>query len=161
MDVSLEKYVDRLIEIQGKKKVLLQGLLELTEAQTKAINEEDIDQLNKLIDQKQLRIDDISKLDEEFGVYFARLKMSQKVSSLDELDMTGVRGAKELKATTSNLVQLITSISIIEKQNSEKSNKLLIELGSEIKKINQNKKVNNVYSPIQVKTPSYFIDKKK
>lgn len=161
MDTSLEKYIGRLAGILQKKKALLQDILKLTEAQTDVINEEGIHELQKLIDQKQLKIDDIGKLDEEFEVYFSRLKTSHKVDSLDELDMSGISGAKELKALTSEVLHIITCISGIEKQNSDKSNALLGFLGGELKKINQSKKVNKAYTPVQIKTPSYFIDKKK
>lgn len=161
MEASIEKYIDRLIGILSKKKGLLEDILSLTEAQTNAISEDSIDVLDNLIDHKQLKIYDINKLDEEFEVYFSRLKSTQRISSLNELDMTAIAGAKELKAITAEIVQIISNISSLEKQNSKKSNELLGQLGGEIKKINQNIKVNNVYSPNQAKAPSYFIDKKK
>lgn len=161
MDTSPEKYIDRLIDILKKKQVLLGDILSLSQAQSSTINEDSIEKLQKLIDKKQTVIDDINALDDEFKVYFNRLKTSQKISSLDELDASGVNGAKELKALTGDIMKLITSIAEIEKSNSEKSQALLNQLGGEIKKINQGKRINNAYTPVQPKPPSYFIDKKK
>ncbi len=161
MDVSLEKYIERLTGIQRKKTGLLQEILHLTRAQTSVITEDGIDELNRLVDQKQLKIDDMTGLDEEFGVYFNRLKSSQKVSSLDELELSGVEGAKALKELTGEILKIIGEISEIEQINSLKSKTLLDKLGGEIRKINQGKKVNTAYTPVQMKAPSYFIDKKK
>jgi FlgN protein. len=144
-----------------KKKVLVQDILDLTREQSKVINEDGLDELRKLIDKKQLKIDDMGKLDEEFNVYFSRLKLSQKVTSLDELDMAGVKGAKELKALTSEVVKIITSITEIEKENNDKTSSLLNQFGAGLKKVNQGKRVNNAYTPMQINKPSYFIDKKK
>jgi hypothetical protein len=161
MDTSPEKYMDRLIEISNKKQELLQNILALTKAQAGTINEDGIESLQKLIDEKQLVIDAINKLDEEFGVYFQRLKTTLKVTSLDQLNVSGIKGTKELKEVTEKIVKLITEISEIEKQNSEKGKKLLNQLGGEIRKINQGKKTNSAYSPPPMSIPSYFIDKKK
>jgi hypothetical protein len=78
-----------------------------------------------------------------------------------KLENSASEGAKQLKAMTAEVLDLIRSISEIEKVNSQKSDKLLEQLGNEIKKINQGKKANNAYKPGPVKAPSYFLDKKK
>ncbi len=161
MDTSSEKYISRLIEILKKKHVLLRAILSLTQAQSSEINEDSIEKLQKLIDDKQHVIDDINKLDEEFEVYFARLKISLKINSLEELDASGIEGARHLKEVTAGILKLITEISEIEKANNDKSKELLGKLGGEIKKINQGMKVNSAYSSTPVNTASYFIDKKK
>lgn len=161
MNMTPDKYVDRLIEILQKKKVFLQGMLVLTEAQSGTISEDGLDRLQKLIEEKQLKIDAIDKLDGEFNVFFQRLKTSIKIKSLEELDITGIPAAKQLKSITGEVMEIISQIGELERQNSEKSKKLLNFLGSEIKKINQGKKVNNAYAPPPTGIPSYFIDKKK
>lgn len=161
MDASHEKYIDRLTEILHKKQVLLQDILGFTKSQTAAIDEESLEKLQKLIEDKQVRIETIDKLDEEFNVYFQRLKSTLKINSLAELDVVGSPKAIELKAATSGILKLITDIADIEKVNNEKSQKLLKNFGNEIKNLNQNKKVNSAYTPAPFKLPSYFIDKKK
>lgn len=161
MEMSPEKYIQRLNEILQKKTLLLQDILVLTEAQAKVINEDGIDDLNKLIDKKQTKIDAINSLDEEFSVYFQRLKSSMNIKSLTELDALGLEGAGQLKSLTGGILALINAIGEKEKQNNENSKKLLDQLGSDIKKLNQNKKVNSAYAHKSVDIPSYFIDKKK
>jgi len=158
---SPEKYIERLIDILKKKHVLLRSILSLTQAQSSQINEDSIEELQKLIDEKQHVIDDINKLDEEFSVYFVRLKTTLKINSLDELNAAEVEGTRHLKEITAGIINLITEISEIEKTNDDKSKEVLGKLGGEIKKINQGLKVNSTYSPRPANTASYFIDKKK
>ena len=161
MSISSEMHIERLNEILRKKKILLQDILVLTKNQSQTITEDGIESLQKLISDKQLKIDEIDKLDDEFSVYFHRLKTVLNVSSLDELSVSGVAGAKQLRGLTKDILKLIADISEIEKQNNRNSKELLGQLGSEIKKINQGKKVNNAYIPNMPNTVSYFIDKKK
>lgn len=161
MSISTEKYMERLVEILLNKQGLLQEILILTETQAQSIHEDGIDNLHKLIDEKQLKIEAIDKLDDEFNVYFQRLKTTLNISSLSQLDASIIPGAKQLKEVTGEILKLITSIGDIEKQNNKKGDELLSHLGGEIKKINQGKKVNTGYTPGKPNIASYFIDKKK
>ncbi len=166
MNTSPEKYIERLNELLLKKKALFSEILELTNAQTGVITEDGLDSLNELINKKQQKIDNIDKLNEEFEIYYSRFKAVLGISNLEQLDTAGLgeaalTGAKRLKALTAEITDVITQISEIEKVNSKKSNDLREQLGKEIKRINQGKKVNNAYNPEPFNTPSYFLDKKK
>jgi len=161
MDMTPEKYIARLTEILQKKLLILQDILMLTEAQTGTINEDGIEDLRKLIDEKQVKIDSVNKLDEEFAVYFQRLKSSLKITRLDELDASGIKGAGRLKEATAEILCMIGRISEVEKQNNIKSKELLDRLGGEVKKINLGKRANSAYAHGPINIPSYFIDKKK
>lgn len=161
-----DQYFGRLSELLQKKKGLLGEILELTGKQTEAITEDGLDSLNKLIDEKQQKIDAIDKLDEEFQVYFQRLKSTAGISGLEQLDaskLEGVaaEGARQLKGLTAEIMDIIRAIGEIEKENSEKSQKLLSHFSGEIRKINLGKHANNAYKPAPYSTPSYFLDKKK
>lgn len=166
MNIAPEKYIERLNELLLKKKALLNEILVLTQTQTGVITEEGLDSLNELINKKQLKIDSIDKLNEEFEIYYTRFKATLGISSLEQLDTAGLSeaasaGARQLKALTAEIMNVILRISDIEKVNSKKSNDLREQLGNEIKRINQGKKVNNAYNPVPFNTPSYFMDKKK
>lgn len=160
--MTVDEYVQRLTEASNKKNILVQDILSLTKRQTEVITEDSIPMLNSFIDEKQVKIDAINKLDEEFSVYFQRLKQTLKISSLDELKDHNIKGIKELQLTIGHIMSLIKEIGILEKQNSLKANQVLNHLGNEIKKINQGKKAATGYYPTQGGgTPSYFMDKKK
>lgn len=161
MDYSPEKYIGRLTELSSKKYKLLQEILALTRAQSQTITEEGVESLGRLIGDKQVKIDEINKLDEDFNVYFQRLKRELKVSSLEEMNVPGVAGTKELQESIRQIMSLIGEICTIEKENNDRAKELLNSLGTEIKKINQGKKVSSTYIPRPLNIPSYFIDKKK
>ncbi len=166
MNLSLEKYIERLNELINIKKALLLDILALTADQSGVIEEDSLDTLGNLIEEKQRKIDEINKLDEEFDTYFLRLKSVLGISRLDRLDASKLEGsacsgAKQLKAVTAEILDIIQRIGALEKENEDKSKRLLGTFGDEIKKINQGKKVNHAYAPGLNKTTSYFIDKKK
>lgn len=161
MDNTPETYVARLLEGTNKKLGLLQDMLVLTQQQEKVIDEDSLDELNRLIGSKQVLIDEINKLDEGFNVYFTRFKQVMKVERIDDVKGSNVKGIKELQDSIGQVMQLVGAISKIEADNSAKAKKLLEDIGGEIKKINQGKKVTSAYNPGPTQMPSYFIDKKK
>ncbi len=161
MNLSADKYFERMNEILGKKKALLQDMLSLTEAQTPAITSDSLDTLQKLISEKQQKIDAIDKLDGEFGVYFERLKTTLNIKKLEDMDASMFPVAGRLKEGTAEILELVGRISKIEKQNNGKSKELLNTIGSKIKKLNQGIKINNAYNPAPSGTSSFFLDKKK
>jgi 5'-3' exonuclease len=161
MDTGREIEFNRMIELLDRKKQLLGDMLELTKAQTDVIAEGTLDKLKQLVDEKQSKIDQIDKLDADFGVYFESLKAACKINKLSELDVSAYPGAKRLKQITSEVIGLVGEISGVEKVNSEKSKKLLDELGSQIRKVNQGKKINNAYARKPNTPASLFLDQKK
>jgi hypothetical protein len=166
MEMSPEKYIERLNELLRKKKQLLLEISALTQSQTGAISDDGLDRLNQLIEEKQKRIDSIDKLDEEFEVYFQRFKSSTGIAKLDQSDISTLGGAvadgaKQLQKLTAEILEIIRAVSEYEKVNSQKSKDLLESFGNEIRKINQGKKANNAYKPASYSAPSYFLDKKK
>lgn len=162
MDISPELCIERVIEASNKKYNCLQDLILLSMAQTEAISEEGMDGLKKLINEKQVKIDEINKIDEEFAVYFDLLKQKLGVSKLDDIKSFDIRGAKELKQIIGQVMELLSEINEIEKQNNDKAKGLLDDLGMKIRQIREGKKLNNVYNPGSgAIPPAYFVDKKK
>lgn len=161
-----EQYIEILNGLLSKKKAILLDILALTGAQADVITEDGMNRLDGLIKEKQLKIDEIDKLDEEFEANCKKLKASLGISRLDQLDAEklggdAIKGAKQLKSQTAETLDVIRDISEMEKVNGLKSKRLLDHFGSEIKKINQGKKANNAYKSGPYNVPSYFVDKKK
>lgn len=161
MDNSPEKYVDRMLEVTIKKHRLLSEILIMTKEQSDNVNEEGIGALEKLVADKQAKIDDINKLDEQFNVYFQRMKIELKVKNLDEIQNLSIKGVKELKESIGGVMGLLKEISEMEKKNNEGAKKLLSGISSEIKKLNVGKKASMAYNPSKNQSTPYFIDKKK
>lgn len=160
MNMTPEKYVERMLQISTKKYGVLREIKEITGQQEEVITEETTERLNEFLDEKQKRIEEIDKLDEEFKIYYERLKFEMKVKSLEELQAGSIKGVKELQLCISGILHLVNEISQLEKKNSEKANRLLEDLSQEIKKLNQGKKVNSLYSSASPQPSAYFIDKK-
>lgn len=157
-----EEYFTRLTEITLKKYYLLEEILCMTKAQSETIKEDGIDKLGALIAGKQEKIDRIDKLDDQFDVYFKRLKQELGINNLAEVDGKNLTGAKGLQDITGKVLGLIKEIDVVEKSNNQKTVNLLNLFKSEIKALNQAKKVNNAYHPVAAtETPSYFINKKR
>jgi DNA-dependent RNA polymerase auxiliary subunit epsilon len=161
MDTSVGKYFDRMTEILKKKGLLLKDMLYLSELQTSAIQSEELDTLRKLVDKKQLKIEAIDKLDDEFDIYFERLKAVTNVKKLDELNVSEFPGAKALKDATAEILAIAEKIRETENVNSQKCAELKKKLGEQISKAKQSKKLDDAYNQKFNNTPSYYFDKKK
>lgn len=161
MGLTPEEYMHRLLEVTAKKRTLMQELLVLTQKQAEVLHEDGLDALQKLVDDKQVRIDAVNKLDEDFDVYFRRLKSELKVNSLEEAKCAGIQGAKELQEAVAGVIQIVQQIGVLEKENNTKAQGLLNKFGDEVKRVNIAKKANSAYAPGPIQTSSYFIDKKK
>jgi cob(I)alamin adenosyltransferase len=151
-----------MIEILERKKMLLGEMMALTEEQASAINADTLDRLEEIIEEKQRRIDEIDKLDEEFVVCMEKLKEAYGIKRLDDPGMCpGFPQAEKLKEITGEIFSLISGISEAEKANAVKCKKLLEQLGSKIREINQGKKINKAYNSPPPGVASFFVDKKK
>ena len=155
-------YFGKMTELLVEKRSLLTEILKLTREQTSVIEEGSLDKLQKLIEEKQKRIDKIDKLDEKFTVYMEKLKAAAGVKDLGELEAARFPGAEGLKQATAEVMTLLGEISSVEKVNNAKSKELLEKLGSQIKRLNQAKKLSNAYNKPDAAGPSsFFVDKKK
>lgn len=162
MNASPELCIERIIEASNKKYNCLQDLVLLTMAQTEAISEDGMDGLKNLINEKQIKIDEINKIDENFGVYFDLLKRKLGISRLDEIKTSELKGAKELQLIIGQVMDILKEINELEKRNNEKAKSLLDDLGAKIRQIQEGKKLNNVYNPGSgMRPPAYYVDKKK
>lgn len=161
MDNSAEICIALINEGLRQKFSYLQELYDLTVKQTAAIKAEDVAELNRLVDKKQVKINAVDMLDEDFKKNFQNLKNILGVTSLDGLDAGRIPGAIELKQLVADILSMIKKLSDLETANSTGVNKLLATLGNEVKKLNQGIKINNAYAPTSYNRFSYFIDKKK
>lgn len=158
-----ERYIERLIEISKKKYRLVEEIYNLTKSQSEFIKEDGIEGLGKIVEAKQIKIEEINGLDSEFEVYFTRLKQTMRVNSLEEIICTKDVSKKvlELKDTITNIMSMVKEISSMENHNNTCAKELLNNIGSEIKKINLGKKMNNLYNKGAYSSDGYYIDRKK
>jgi hypothetical protein len=159
--VASEEYIKSMVEVLKEKYKLLMDILQLTGSQTNAINNEEFETLEKLIHDKQIRINCIEPLDKRFNTIFLELKTELNIESMEQLNNKNIQGIKALKEATSKVIEIIAEISVIEKQNNEIMLKLMEKSKKEIKNITNGKKALSAYTPHPLNSPSYYIDKKK
>ncbi|MDP4182897.1 MAG: flagellar protein FlgN [Bacillota bacterium] len=161
MNNTPDVYVARLLEITNSKYDYLKKILELTKEQANCINKDEVKKLEDIIEVKQQIIEKINKLDDEFEVYFRRLKFEAKIKTMEELRDQNISGIKELKDSVSLVMDILNQLSSLDNSNRSDAKKLMSKIGSEIKKVNIGKKAYTAYNPQSDQSPSYFIDKKK
>lgn len=157
-----DKHVQSMQNLCEKKYTLLKDILELTKKQTQLVSKQDFEELNKIIDIKQERIDEINRLDEDFSHELQELKAAFGVERLDDLDKAraeGMKGLKELKSTIKDIMDLTGQIGAIEGENNKMVSAAFKEMSEKLKKINTAREVRKAYSKQQDMDPVYF-DKK-
>lgn len=157
-----EQYIRKLTEISIKKQGSLSEMLKLTKQQASAIAEAEAEEIERLIQSKQVHIDKISEMDTEFEVYYSRLKTVLNIQSLDEIKEKQIQGAVELKQVVTVIVTTIKQIQSLEIENKNKAEEVVNNLARDIRRVKQGKIANNGYNvALKLPSPSYFIDKKK
>lgn len=155
--MDLNSIVEDLIKITKEKSRFLEEIYVLTEGQMNAINDENIDDLNDLIEGKQLKIDHIKELDVKFDGIVTQIKKELKISELSEL--TG-GNAQILQEEIRNVYAVLRKIVEIEKQNSETLNEKRDDIHSKISHTNKGKIAMMQYSGGSNYMNAVFFDKK-
>ena len=157
----VKETIDIMIGILSEKYEILKDILDLTISQTNAINNEEFGTLEKLVHEKQVKINLIEPLDERFSTTFTGLKDKLGIKSIEQLGSSNIKGAKDLREFTMKVLGIIAEIGVIEKQNNEMMSKIIDESKKQIKSIIHGKKAISAYSRNPESPPSYYIDKKK
>lgn len=153
-----------LINISKTKKDYLNEMLLITQEQQRVIEQGEMDQLNKLIDEKQNRIDAINSIDEQFQDGFSKLKNELNINDISELIGTGYDAeVKELRNEVSEIMTVIEDIRKVEKENSLKLSEQKKEVTKKLQEIKRNRLATNKYFNTKFSVPPNpaFFDKKK
>lgn len=159
--METNNYLKQLIEISERKLDLLMEIYSLTLEQNEAIKAGRFDEVERLIGQKQSRMDLIDKLDEQFLYNAQKLKDQFSVDSLERLADFNLSGAKELKEIVVKINEQLKSIRQLDDENTGIIKKEMEETGETINHVNTFKQAARAYNPVTPETPSYFFDRKK
>ncbi len=155
------KTIDKMNELSQKKLDLVKEMLLFTRSEKEAIVSGRMEDLETFLNEKQVRMDAVDKLDEEFIAYSARLKSALSVESLEDLPRHHLPGAKELKEVVVTIHQLIGEIKSLEDENITLAKAELRETKEKIDQAENFKRVKGAYQPVNANVPSYFFDTKK
>lgn len=162
MTLTNEEYVENLNRCLIYKKSLLLEILQITREQTSSIDQNDYDKLGCLVGNKQEKIDEVNKLDEEFENYFKDLKLLLGIQSFENRGLFNITGMRELKNMVGEINTVLKDIQELELENNKKIKIAYNEVKDQIKNINSNKNLTNAYLTTgATESVSYFIDKKK
>lgn len=161
-NMTPEQYIKKLIELSEKKLNGIYEILNLTNKQSGIICEDSAEELNKLISLKQIQIDLIDELDKSFEVYYARLKSTLGVQSIEEIRLAQIKGSAELKQIITLIFDKTKQIQSLEIDNKNRVQDIVNKLANDIRRIKQSKVANNGYNvAAKMPEPSYYFDKKK
>jgi len=154
--MDLNSIVNDLIGISKEKCKYLEEIYVLTEGQAVAIKDESIEELNDLIEGKQLKIEHIKELDIKFEGIVKEIKKEFHINELSELSC---ENTDKLQAEIQNIYAVLRKIGEIEKQNFETLNEAKDELHGKIKHTNKGKIAMMQYSGGSNYMDAVFFDK--
>ena len=158
-----ELYEDlrQLIVITSDKKHRLQSLLKMTQMQTAAIEEIDLDLLSKYLEEKQRHIDAIDVLDVQFtDIYEPNIKAGLTDGELDNKDPRVRELYTELQALISDVQNIIKSIHSQEMINNTKAKEVMEDLRKKIGHVQTGQRGHSAYTQSQNISEGIFIDQK-
>lgn len=167
--MNAQTYVGRLVEVSTKKYALLEQMLQsylLQEEDLKADSAEskteDVNMQEVLVDKRQILMESIDKLDEEFHVYSERLKNTLGIQSLDELSRFNVEGRKELKDITLRITRMLEELMDRHNKTKQHLSEKVQRAGEKNILIGKTKQASQAYQPgPSMQSPSVYFDKKK
>ena len=157
-----EEYVKYLSDISDEKMKKLDKILVLTEAQSELILNENIEEITKIVEEKQIHINEINSLDKKFELKLKELKELVKIKSISEIANLNIKGVGKLKNNIECIMNKINNIKKVEDKNNIKIREIFKGFGGTLNKISEGKKATVAYTPFRnPESKSYFIDKKK
>lgn len=152
----------QLIVITSDKKHRLQSLLKMTQMQTSAIEEIDLDLLSRYLEEKQRHIDAINVLDEQFtDIYEPDIKAGLADGGLKHQDPKVRELYTELKALISDVQNIIKSIHNQEVINNAKAKEIMEGLRKKIGHVQMGQRGHSAYTQTHNISEGIFIDQKK
>ncbi|HZX21512.1 MAG TPA: flagellar export chaperone FlgN [Clostridia bacterium] len=153
--------IDNLVKLGNGKLFLLRQLLVLAEQQSKNIENEEAEELDKIIKQKQSIITKIDVLDEEFLRKYDLLRNSVAWETLEGLQPDEKDKIRILQGKIAEIYSLTEKTQKIDAANVDKLKKNLQSVQVEIKKIKKGKKIVQGYSNKNTEGISIFVDERK
>jgi len=156
---NMEAQIQMLINCLEDKLDLLNELIKFTKQQRKLIEEENIDKLERILESKQVRMDRINKIDNEFIKNYESIKENYDIADIGELTVDRLY-LKELKEKTKDVSDRLEEIYKLDKINDELINKSYNKLKGRVKTIKQGKNVRSGYERQISRSGGIYIDKK-
>ena len=160
-DVMENQLIDDLNRIIEEKLRLFNEIYHITLEQQKDIEDHEADNIEGLVQQKQLVIDKIDKLDEDFLAGYNKLKEELHIESIDLINTDKLPEMKNIKNHIKNIMGITHKIMELENSNKEKLDKIFQDVKNELRKIKTGKRSVKAYESTPRFNDGIYIDKKK
>ena len=158
---TINSIIIQLLDLINNKKQQFDSIMEITLQQKKDIEENEAKRIEEFLDQKQTVINSVDEIDKAFSERFGLLKKQLNVNTLEEVDIAKYPMMKILKFKVEEIMSLAKKIMQIEESNKEKLTLMMIELKTEMKKLNVGKKSIKAYESPIINNDGIYIDRKK
>jgi len=153
--------IDDLNHTIEQKLELFSEIYNITVLQQKDIEDNQADNIEALVQQKQLIIDKIDKLDESFLEGYKQLKLELQLDSLEKADINKYPELKSIRSSVDKIMGLAQKIMELENSNREKLDAIFQAIKCELRKVNTGKRSIRAYEAVPVYNDGIYIDKKK
>lgn len=157
----MEEIVSYLIRLSDGKLQLLNSMYELTLDQEKALKDNNIDMLDKVIVEKQELIRRIDVLDKEFLEKYETVKRGIGFDKLEEITEEPVIGFKSLQLKIKQILDVLEKIRVVDESNIKRVKLNVEESKKQLKSVRVGKKAYSQYNKKPMEGASIFIDNKK
>ncbi|MBU5310795.1 flagellar protein FlgN [Tissierella carlieri] len=151
--------VKKMIELSLKKKDILIEILRLTTTQAETIENDNMDDLSKILIQKEKLIEDIDTLDRDFISLYNDIKSEEGIDNLEKINIEKYANIKSLKEIVTEINTILNDISMIDRNNTIKMKSNVDKVKSDLKQVKEVKRAYKGYNYEAVE--SILIDEKQ
>ena len=155
----ISEKIEKMIELSNIKKDYLGRVLELTKDQRNFIQNEDMDKLNKVMEEKEILMNKVDLLDIEFLSTYNQIKEIENIDSLEKINPVKYKNLGNLQEVIKDINNILEDISLIDKENTRIMKENLEEIKSGLKQVKEVKKAYKGYN--YEPTGSILLDEKK
>ncbi|MDU5079723.1 hypothetical protein CIW83_17380 [Tissierella sp. P1] len=151
--------VKKMIELSLKKKDILIQILKLTTTQASTIENDNIDNLSKILIQKEKLMEEIDILDRDFLSLYNDIKSEEGIDNLEKINIEKYANIKSLKGIVTEINAILNDISMIDRNNTIKMKSNVDKVKSDLKQVKEVKRAYKGYNYEAVE--SILIDEKQ
>jgi hypothetical protein len=151
--------VKKMIELSLKKKDILIQILKLTTTQADTIENDNIDNLSKILIQKEKLMEEIDILDRDFISLYNDIKSEEGIDNLEKINIEKYANIKSLKEIVTEINTILNDISMIDRNNTIKMKSNVDRIKSDLKQVKEVKRAYKGYNYEAVE--SILIDEKQ
>lgn len=118
--MNIKDLMNHLTQISEIKYNLMKEINEITKMQRIDIENNNSDSLINYIEKKQIKIDEINKLDKQFYSLYIKLKENLNIESIENIDTKKYPDIKDLKSRIEDILKLAKEIDEVDKINNKK-----------------------------------------